>query len=34
LAGELKQFKNIRKYCLLNSRFVHPQAYHDPYFLS
>ena len=34
LAGELKQFKTIRKYCLLNSRFIHPHAYHDRDFLS
>ena len=32
-ARKLNLFK-IRKYCLLNSRFVHPQAYHDPHFLS
>jgi len=34
VARELKQFKNIRKYCLLNSRFIHPHAYHDPHFLN
>ena len=34
LARELKQFKTIRKYCLLNSRFIHPHAYHDRDFLS
>ncbi len=34
LAGALKPFKTIKKYCLLNSRFVHPQAYHDRDFLS
>ncbi len=34
LAGNLQQFKNIKKYCLLNSRFVHPDAYQDSLFLN
>nr|NJM03507.1 hypothetical protein [Desulfobacula sp.] len=33
LAGALRPFTNIRKYGLLNTRFIHPQAYHDPHFL-
>jgi hypothetical protein len=34
LVKALKQFKTIKKYCLLNSRFIDPRAYHDPHFLS
>jgi len=34
VAGELKQFTTIRKYGLLNTRFIHPDAYHDRDFLN
>ncbi|MFH2057362.1 MAG: hypothetical protein ABIJ59_00485 [Pseudomonadota bacterium] len=33
LAKGLKNLGNIKKYCLLNSRFIHPKFYHDTTFL-
>ena len=30
----LNPLKNIKKYCLLNSRFIHPDGYHDSLFLN
>lgn len=33
LNAKLTELKNIKKYCLLNARFVHPSLYHDDHFL-
>jgi len=33
LSKGLEQLGPIKKYCLLNSRFIHPGLYHDPLFL-
>jgi len=34
LSKGLQEFKDIKKYCLVNSRFIHPDLYHDPGFLN
>jgi len=34
LSKGLQQLKSIKKYCLLNSRFIHPDLYHDTKFLN
>ncbi len=34
LSAGLKQIGTVKKYCLLNSRFIHPRLYHDKNFIS
>ncbi|MCD4722460.1 MAG: hypothetical protein K8S13_21770 [Desulfobacula sp.] len=34
LSKGLQQFKAVKKYCLLNSRFINPDLYHDTKFLN
>ena len=34
LSKGLQQIESVKKYCLLNSRFIHPMLYHDALFLN